>query len=66
MAKSNHNKMPTPKACRDALLAIAKMGLGLKPEIIDWPNVGKNAVKLARDTVAGKCQCCGKQQEFIS
>lgn len=39
---------------------IAEMGKGMKPEIIDWQNIGKNATYLARQYLTPKCKCCGQ------
>lgn len=42
------------------LRKIAEMGRGMKPEIIDWQNIGKNAVHLARQHLQPKCKTCGQ------
>lgn len=44
----------------EALLKISMMGSGLKPEIIDWANIGRNAVSLAKETLRKKCKECGR------
>lgn len=48
----------------EALHAIAKMGYAMRDDLIDWQNIGKNAVKIARETVAGKCGTCGKPNHY--
>lgn len=53
-------KKPTPKQIEYALKSISEMGKGLKPEIIDWENIGKNAVHLAKETLREKCAECGR------
>jgi hypothetical protein len=55
---------PKERDYRLALLKIAEMGKGLKPEIIDWSNIGRNAVSFARETLAGKCRTCGRTNDF--
>lgn len=51
---------PTPQQIKYALDSISKMGSGMKPEMIDWKQVGKNAVHLAKETLRPKCIECGK------
>lgn len=45
---------------RDMVLRIANMGANMKPEIIDWNNIGKNSVHLCRELLRPKCEKCGK------
>lgn len=47
---------------RSALVCISEMGAGLKPEIIDWTNIGKNAVYVARQALMEKCTECGQSK----
>ncbi len=47
-----------------ALYEIAMMGHGMKDEVRDWANIGRNAVLTARKELAGKCECCKKSKEF--
>lgn len=42
------------------LRRIAEMGKNMKPEIIDWQAIGKNATYLARQHLAPKCKECGQ------
>lgn len=39
---------------------IASMGKGMKPEIIDWQNIGKMATRAAREYLQPKCRTCGQ------
>jgi hypothetical protein len=52
------------KKFEDALLKIAQMGSTIPPGVRDYSNIGKNAVRLAQDTLAGNCNECGRQLEF--
>ena len=47
-----------------ALRHIAEMGIGMKEDVIDWQNIGKNAVATARNALAGKCETCGTQKPY--
>lgn len=49
---------------RKVLNEIACMGFDLPKATIDWAQIGKNAVHLAQETLAGKCDCCGRRNEF--
>lgn len=48
------------KAALETLANISMIGDGLKPEIIDWANIGKNAKAMAREVFRPKCKECGK------
>jgi hypothetical protein len=43
-----------------ALEQIAHLGAGLKPEVIDWQNIGKNAVAMAKSGLYETCEKCGQ------
>lgn len=53
-------KMTELEVYRDALFVISKMGADINPEIIDWKNIGKNAVHHAEEVLRHKCPRCGK------
>lgn len=60
----------TPKEIRQqeiyrALLFIAEMGQRMKPEVIDWAQVGKNAVHAAQEAISGRCEKCGRPNPYI-
>lgn len=42
------------------LLKISNMGSGLKENVIDWQNIGKNAVHTAKEALRKKCKEYGK------
>lgn len=44
-----------------ALKYISMMGAGLKMDVIDWGNIGKNAVYKAREAISPKCRTCGNK-----
>lgn len=48
------------KEYREALDKIAAMGVGVKQQMIDWSNIGKNAVYTATEALKEKCSKCGK------
>lgn len=53
----------TPKETRAALETLTKismMGDGIKADIVDWINIGKNAKAMAREALRPKCTRCGK------
>lgn len=54
------------KTDKEVLSQIAMMGLGLKEEIKDWGNIGRNAVRLAQMHLAGQCKTCKRQNVFTS
>jgi hypothetical protein len=58
--KKNRTSIPKEQDLRLALLKISEMGKGIKPEIIDWQNIGKNAVATAKEVLREKCVECGK------
>jgi hypothetical protein len=58
--KKPRKKKATPEQMESALRSISNMGIGIKPEIIDWANIGKNAVSLAKEVLREKCAECGK------
>lgn len=45
-------------------MEIATMGYGMKDEVRDWGNIGRNAVFKAREALAVRCGGCGKNKEF--
>ena len=47
-----------------ALRQIALMGTGIKEEARDYANIGKVAIRIAREVLAGKCDKCGAKKEF--
>lgn len=51
---------PTPAQMKLALERISKYGQGMDPNIVDWINIGKNSVNLAKETLREKCKECGK------
>lgn len=57
-------KSKREKELEAALRKIALMGHGMKDEVRDWGNIGRNAVMTARDALSGKCEACGKAKEF--
>ncbi len=66
MAKKKVINVGRPESEAERILnEIAHMGVGLKPEIIDWQNIGKNAVHVARNYLAGKCSECGHQKPWV-
>ena len=52
--------MKKEKEYRDALNKIATMGANLRKDLIDWTNIGKNAVFTAKEALLEKCKKCGK------
>lgn len=55
-------KCPRPR-CREAeyvLKKIAEWGAGLKDADLDWPLLGQEARRMARDYFVPKCPKCGK------
>lgn len=60
--KVDENRFIDHDQIEQALKKIADMGKGLKPEVIDWGNIGKNAVYVARKALAKKCKTCGKTE----
>ncbi len=60
MKKKNRTKKPSEQDLRLALLKISEMGARLKPEMVDWQNIGKSAVSLAKEVLREKCVECGK------
>lgn len=56
----NKKIKPTPKQIEYALISISKMGDGIKPENIDWANIGKISVSIAKETLRSKCKECGR------
>lgn len=50
---------------KKALQKIALMGYGLKDEMRDWSNIGKNAVSTARESLSEKCKHCGTKKPYI-
>lgn len=44
----------------EALLKISMMGSGMQAHVIDWSNIGRNAVAVAKETLRHKCKACGK------
>ena len=66
MKRKSDQRIEVPvKEMQEALKHIAEMGLNMKEDVIDWKNIGKNAVHTARVTLAGKCTECGRQKDFI-
>jgi hypothetical protein len=58
-------KIKTPlKQLEDALYAIAMMGYGMRDEVRDWPNIGKNAVFVAIEALTDKCHVCNHPKQF--
>jgi len=56
-----HRKQrPDEKTIRLALLKISELGSGIKPEIVDWANIGRHAVVIAKEALREKCIECGK------
>lgn len=57
------NRVQAEQICelRNALMKIAKMGQGMREEVIDWKNIGRNAVFTAQDVLAAKCRTCGQK-----
>lgn len=45
---------------QNTLRAISIMGDGLREEVKDWTNIGKNAVYTAKEALKVKCPRCGK------
>lgn len=60
MKKKPRTKKKTIEDYRLALLRIASFGQGIKPDIIDWQNIGKMAVGEAKEALREKCLECGK------
>jgi hypothetical protein len=61
MSKKKHRKCkPSPEDVRLALFKISEMGAGMKAEVIDWANIGNNAISIAKETLREKCVECGK------
>lgn len=62
MAKKKKPKTrgPSNEEIRTTLSSIANMGIGIPQHMVDWQNIGKNAVNLARKTFEQKCIECGK------
>lgn len=48
----------------DHLYKIAMMGHGIKEGIVDWQQIGKNAVHVAKESLAGTCGECGRPRHF--
>lgn len=53
-------KGPSDAEIKTALTKIAGLGSGISTAHIDWENIGKNAVHLAKETLREKCVECGK------
>lgn len=51
------------KRAEEFLKKIAIMGFGMKDEVRDWQNIGRNAVLTAREGLAGKCEACAWNKE---
>lgn len=49
---------------KKALYQIAMMGHGMKDEIRDWQQIGRNAVFVAREVLTGKCPTCNHPKAF--
>jgi hypothetical protein len=58
--KKAKTRGPTEKELRIALSKIASMGNGLKPDVIDWERIGKQAVQVANEVFRQRCAECGK------
>lgn len=47
-----------------ALDEIAHKGYGMREDVIDYANVGRSSVAIARKALAGSCDCCGQMKVF--
>lgn len=54
------NKKSRQQQIELTLIDISQMGKGLKENIIDWEQIGKNAVYAAKEALREKCPRCGK------
>lgn len=52
------------KKMSESLHKIAMMGHGIKDEMRDWGNIGRNAVYTAREAIVGICPKCKRPKEF--
>lgn len=57
MSKKNRS-VPVKSKERAAIEIIARMGHGIKESALDWANIGKNAVAVAKKVEAGECPTC--------
>jgi len=48
------------KAAIETLYKISQMGEGMRENVIDYSNIGKNAKAMAREAFRSKCSKCGK------